>query len=167
MQSKPVLLIGLVTALALLVLVVLTAVLVPEKTHPAYAAATQFMNAAGTGDEDTAFALLDEPLQAYVRAHCPDGRVSACIDAYTPPEWGRLLKAVYRRSIPDGAAWDVLLVATYAEDKGFAGVCIYHRLEEIAPGGWRVTAWSGFVPCDDSDAGLQSLRRADAPHRAP
>ncbi|PJF22268.1 MAG: hypothetical protein CUN56_06835 [Phototrophicales bacterium] len=148
-------------------LIALTAVLTPENTKPAFNAAVDFINAAGTYDEQTAFALLSPGMQNYVRENCPDGRVSACIAAYTPPEWGELLKygsAVYRRSIRDGNAWDIQILATYEEGQGFAGVCIYHRVEEVTPGDWRITAWSGFISCDDPHAGLQALRQPDAPN---
>lgn len=167
MKLKPVVWIVGGAILIIAAMIALAVLLVPENTHPAYAAATDFMNAAGKGEEAAASALLSDELQSFVQTNCPQGQVSACLDAYTPPEWGDLLSAVYRRSIPDGRAWDVLLVATYEEGKGFAGVCIYHRMEEVAPGDWRVAAWSGFIPCDDPDSGLQGLRREDAPNRAP
>jgi hypothetical protein len=156
------------TLLAAAGLIALTAVLVPEHTHPAYAVAVEFMNAAGAGDNAAASALLSDGLRAYVAENCPQASVSACVDAYTPPEWGDLIRAVYRRSIPDGdRAFDVLLVATYQEDVGFSGVCIYHRVEETAPDDWRVTAWAGFLHCEEPAAEITRLRRADAVNRAP
>lgn len=156
------------TVAAVVGIILLTVLLVPENTHPAYAAATRFMNAAGEGDEAAAFPLLSDAMQTYVRENCPEGRVSACVQGYIPPEWGGLIRAVYRRSIPEGnQAWDVQLVATYEEGQGFAGVCIYHRMEEVAPDDWRVAAWSGFISCDDPDSGLNALRRPDATNRAP
>lgn len=167
MKTSSVIITAVVALVLIVALVGLTLVLTPENTNPAFAAATRFMNAAGNGDDETAFELLSSELQTYVTENCPDGSVSACIDAYTPPQWGDLLSAVYRRSIPDNGAWDVLLVATYEEDQGFSGVCIYHRVEEVAPDDWRVAAWSGFVSCDRSDAGIQGLRRTDAPNRVP
>ncbi len=167
MKSRPVILIVIVMLIIIAGMIALTIVLVPENMHPAYAAATDFMNAAGLGDDDVAFALLSSEMQAYVLENCPDGKVSACIDDYTPPEWGNLMSAVYRRSIPEGRTYHVALIATYEEGQGFAGVCIYHRMEEVAEDDWRVMGWSGFVSCDDSDAGLSGLRRDDAPNRAP
>ncbi|NJL57399.1 hypothetical protein HC928_21370 [bacterium] len=141
----------------------------PASLHPAYAAAEAFMNAAGTGDDATALPLLSDDLQAYVREMCPGGRVSACIDAYIPPEWGGLIKAIYRRAIPSAGsrAFDILLVATYEEGIGFSGVCIYHRAEEVLPGDWRITAWAGFLHCEEPAADLSRLRRTDAVNRAP
>ncbi len=165
MGSRTLVILGVVFVLVVMGLIALTLALTPENTHPAYDAAVRFMNAAGEGDEETALALLGADLQAYVAANCDS--VTACIDDYTPPEWGDLIAAVYRRSRPDGLAWDVQLVATYEEGQGFAGVCIYHRMEEVADDEWRVMAWSGFVSCDDPDSGLSDLRRTDAVNRAP
>jgi len=156
-----------VTVTVIVGIIGLTVVLTPENTNPAYDVATQFMNAAGLGDDETAFPLLSPEMQTYVTANCPENSVSTCISDYTPDEWGTLIRdgaAVYRRSIADGLAWDVLLVAVYEEGQGFAGVCIYHRMEEIAEDDWRVAGWSGFVSCDESNAGLQSLRRENAPN---
>ncbi|MEQ8675658.1 MAG: hypothetical protein RLP44_18620 [Aggregatilineales bacterium] len=167
MKRSHIIILVVVTVLAIVGIIALTLVLTPEKTSPAFDAAVRFTNAAGVGDDDIARALLTPDMQTYVDENCPDGSVSACILAYTPPEWGTLIRdgsAVYRRSIQDGDAWDVLLVATYQEEEGFAGVCIYNRVEKIAEGDWRVAGWSGFVSCDESNAGLQSLRRADAPN---
>lgn len=167
MSNKLIALIIGVSILSIGGLIALTVVLTPENTKPAFNTAVDFVNAAGTYNEDVAFALLSPAMQDYVRDNCPDGEVSACIAAYTPPEWGELLKdgaAVYRRSIRDGEAWDVQILATYEEDEGFAGVCIYHRVEEIAPDDWRITAWSGFISCDDPDSGLRELRQPDAPN---
>jgi hypothetical protein len=140
---------------------------ITENLHPAYETAVEFTNAAGKGDDTTAFALLSSAMQNYVTEHCPDGSVSACVAGYTPEDWGDLTTAVYRRSISDGSAWDILLLAGYEEGEGFAGVCIYNRVEEVLPDVWRVAAWSGFVSCDDTNAGLSGLRRADAPNRIP
>ncbi|GAB4522851.1 MAG: hypothetical protein OHK0046_35970 [Anaerolineae bacterium] len=160
--------IGLGTAVVIAGILALTLVLVPENTSPAYDTATTFMNAAGAGDDATAFALLSPEMQTYVTENCPEGSVSACIDDYTPAEWGDLLSAVYRRSVPEGSTrWHVQLVATYEEGQGFAGVCIYHRMDEIAPDDWRVSAWSGFISCDDPGGRLNPLRAEDAPNRAP
>jgi hypothetical protein len=170
MKSRlPVLIAG-GTLILIVVIAGLSLLLTPEKLDPAFDVAVRFVNAAGMGDDATAYPLLSDELQAYVDAHCPDGRVSACILSYTLPEWGHLLHkeaAVYRRSIPDGAAWDVQLIASYQEGDGFSGVCIYNRLEEAAPGDWRVTAWAGFISCDEPNSGLSGLRQPDAPNRAP
>lgn len=160
---------GLVIGALIVGLVALTAVFTPSNSHPAYDVAAEFMNAAGQGDEATAFALLNSNLQTYARENCLNGEVSACIRGYTPPEWGSLLSAEFRRSLFDSdTAVDVLLFATYEEEKGFSGVCIYHRVEQDSEGHWKVAGWSGFISCGESGAGLQNLRSAaDAPNRVP
>lgn len=167
LKGSPLWLIFGAAAASITALIALTAVLTPERSSAAYAAAIQFTNAAAAGDEVAAFALLNTDLQAYVVANCPEASVAACVDAYTPLEWGRFISAVFRRSIPDERAWDVLLVATYEAGQGFSGVCIYNRVEQMVDGQWRVTAWSGFIACDEPQADLSRLRRADAPNRAP
>ncbi len=169
MNRTALIIVGIVTLLVAGGIIALTTIFVPEN-KAAFDVAVRFMNLAGTGQDDEAMMYLSDELQAYVRENCPDGSVSACIYAYTPAEWGRLLRdgaAVYRRSVRDGDAWDVQLIATYEQDKGFAGVCIYHRVEEIAPDDWRVTAWSGFIACDDANSGLPNLRSKNAVNRAP
>ncbi|MDX2077909.1 MAG: hypothetical protein SFZ02_15885 [bacterium] len=169
MTRKTIFIIGIITVIIAGGIIALTAAL-PPQNQPAFDVAVRFMNLAGTGQDEGAMALLSDELQAYVTQNCPDSSVSACIDAYTPSEWGNLLRdgaAVYRRSIRDGDAWDIQLIATYEKDKGFAGVCIYHRVEEIAPDDWRVTAWSGFIACDDPNSGLPNLRASDAVNRVP
>ena len=166
MKLTPLAWVALVTILVIAAITIVSLV-ITENLHPAYETATDFVNAAGQGDDTTAFALLSSAMQNYVSEHCPDGSVSACVAGYTPEDWGDFTTAVYRRSIPDGPAWDVLLLASYQEGEGFAGVCIYNRVEEVLPDVWRVAAWSGFVSCDDSNAGLSGLRREDAPNRAP
>lgn len=168
MSNRTLILIVAGAVVAIVGMIGLTLVFTPENSKPAYDAAVRFINAAGTYDDDTAYALLSPAMQAYVDAECPDGSVSACIAAYIPDEWGDLVKdgaAVFRRAKRDGDAWDVQIVATYEEGQGFAGVCILHRMEEISPDDWRVTAWSGFVSCDEPDSGIDGLRRDDAPNR--
>lgn len=167
MRSNAILIILGVTIVAVMGILGLTLVLAPEN-EPAFDNAVTFMNAVGDNDDATAFALLTEELQTYVTENCPDSSVSTCINDYIPDEWGDLLAPVYRRSIPIGdTAWDVQLVATYEEGQGFAGVCIYHRMEEVAPDDWRVAAWSGFISCDDRNSGMNALRREDAINRVP
>jgi hypothetical protein len=166
MRSNRFLWIGLAAlGLAALVLISLTLLLVPQETNPAFAAALAFANAAGKGDDETAFALLSADLQTYVQASCPDSSVSGCIRSYTPPEWGDFLSVVFRRAAPAGDEWNVDLIATYAEDKGFSGVCIYTRLAQ-QDGAWRVTRWAGYVSCGDpASRGMAS--NPAAPNRAP
>jgi hypothetical protein len=166
MGSKRTLWIGAGIVVALLVVVVVTLVLVPSETNPAFAAAEAFARAAGQGDDAAALALLSDEMQAYVAANCPDGSVSACVDAYTPPEWGAMKSAVYRRGAPDGAAWNVDIISYYEAGVGASGVCIYHRMEQNAAGEWRVAGWAGFVHCGDPNSrGMAS--NPDAPNRAP
>lgn len=166
MNNKVLILIGGVVVVVIAILIFLTTILVPQ-SEPYYNVAIQFTNAAGIGDDEVAYRLLSPAMQAYVDDNCPDG-VSACIADYTPAEWGQLIRdggAVYRRSKQDGDAYDIQLVATYQYDKGFAGVCIYNRTEEINPDDWRVTAWAGFVPCDHPEASIDGLRAETAPNR--
>lgn len=166
--SKTITVTVLVLVAVALGLISATLFLTPEEAHPAYAVAVAFVSAAARGEEDTAHPLLSAALQDYVRANCPQGRVSGCIQSYTPADWGGLLAAEFRRAIPDGdAAFDILLVATYAEYTGFSGVCIYQRVEETAAGRWQVAGWSGFIHCGEPNAGLQQLRTSDAPNRVP
>ncbi len=169
MKSKRLLWIALSIIVTLVIVVVITAMLTPQQT-PAFAAAIAFVEAAGRGDDAAAFALLDERLRAYVASTCPDGSVSACITAYTPPEWGDFLRVVFRRAAPEftpeGTIWNVDLIATYAEGTGFSGVCIYTRMAEAGDDDWRVTRWAGFVSCGDP-ASRNMAANPEAPNSAP
>lgn len=154
--------------MAVLMIVIVTALLVPGQTNPAYTVAETFIKAAGSGDEALALAQVSDELQTYIVANCPQGSVAACVDAYTPPDWGEFLNAVYRRSQPDGAeAWDIQYIATYAQNQGFSGVCIYTRVEKTPEESWQVVRWSGWISCDEPNAGLSVLMSADAPNSAP
>ena len=154
---------GGVAALALVVIV--TAVLTPGQTNPAFAAAVAFAEAAAKGDEETAQALMTPELAIYVAGHCPEGRVSACVQGYTPPEWGEMLSAVFRRAAPDGENWNVDVIATYQYAEGFSGVCIFTRITPQGDG-WRVAEYAGFASC--ADAGTRNMAtNPDAPNRAP
>ena len=156
-----------IAAIAIVIVVALTLVLVPDQA-PQYEVAVRFVNAASRGEEAEAFALLGEDLQAYVRATCPDGEVSACIADTIPPEWGGFINSVFRRSRPrDDGGWDVLHIANYEADQGFSGICVYTHMAQNDAGEWRVQAWSGFVSCDLENAGLDGLAEPDAPNRAP
>lgn len=166
MPSKRKLVIGLVVVASILVVVVVTLALIPQETHPAFTAAVDFVEAIRQQEDTAAFTLLSEEMQAYVTANCPDASVSACIAAYTPPEWGDMLSAVFRRAAPDGTNWDVDIIATYEEDKGFSGVCIYQRMEQDAAGDWKVFAWAGYVSCGDG-ASRNMAHNPDAPNRVP
>ena len=147
-------------------IVVITLVLTPQETNPAFAAATTFMNAAGTGDDATAGSLLSAEMQHYVQANCPNGSVSACIMGYTPAEWGTLHSAVFRRAAPDGANWNVELIAIYEHDKGASGVCSQYRMQQDESGQWRVYGWAGFLWCGDPRS-RNMATNPDTPNRAP
>ncbi len=136
-------------------------------TDPAHAAAVNFVNAAATGDDDTAIPYMSATLREAVAETCPDGIPSTCIESYADDSWGGFMSAVFRRAIPDGNdAWDVQLIATYEDGQGFSGICIYNRVEQI-DGTWQVMRWSGFVSCDLATAGLQELADESAPNRLP
>lgn len=180
MQSRTLVLVVGGVLVALAIVVVVTLALTPDNTNAAFAVASRFVNTAVLGDDETAYSLLTDDLQAYVDANCPDGSVSACVQAYTPAEWGLLVRdggAVFRRAIPDGPdAWDVAIIATYQEGQGFSGVCVYNRVErtiadnpetDINEETWRVAAWSGFVSCDLPESGLSELREPNAVNRVP
>jgi hypothetical protein len=158
-------LIGL-TIVAVAGMLLLVQSLTPQETNPAFAVATTFMNAAEQGKDAVASALLSDALQDYVQTHCTEARVSACIQSYSPPEWGTLLNAVFRRAAPDGKAWDVDLIATYEQGAGVSGVCSYFRVEPDADGEWRIQRWAGFIWCGDP-ASRNMATNPDTPNRAP
>lgn len=165
-KNKLILGVGLLIV-AVVILIVATAFLVPEGSHPAYAAAVNFVNAAATGDDDTAIPYMSTTLRDTVAETCPDGVPSTCIESYADDSWGGFMSAVFRRAIPDGSnAWDVQLIATYEDGQGFSGICIYNRMEQI-DGTWQVMRWAGFVSCDLATAGLQELADESAPNRLP
>ena len=166
MRRRPVVWISVGGLLLAAVIIAATLLLTPQEANPAFAAATDFMAAAGAGDDTVAFALLDTTMQAYVQANCPDGSAAACIAAYIPAEWGAFQSVVFRRAAPDGAAWDVNLIATYAEGIGFSGVCIYQRMARDDAGAWRVAGWAGFISCGDSRS-REMATNPDTPNRAP
>ena len=150
------------------VLIALTVLLGPQQTHPAFAVAVDFTNAVATDDHDRAVSLMSADLLAFATDNCPEGVVSACIRDYIPAEWGAFQSAIFRRAVPNGDAWDVLLIATYELGQGFSGVCIYNRVEPTTEEGWQVTRWSGFISCDEANAGLDALASdPDAPNHAP
>lgn len=155
--------IGIVVSVALVVIV--TAALTPGETHPAFAAAVAFVEATAHGDDAAATALMTPELAAYIARNCPEGSVSACVQGYTPPEWGEMLSAVFRRAAPDGPDWNVDVIATYEHGQGFSGVCIYTRLTAEGEA-WKVAEYAGFAAC--SDAGTRNMAtNPDAPNRAP
>ena len=166
MRSKRFLWIVLAVVLVLAVIVVVTAALTPEELNPAFDVAVAFSKAAASGDDAAAFALLSDEFQAAVTEGCPFGRVSGCMNTYIPPEWGSFLNVVYRRAAPDGAAWNVDLIATYEQGEGGSGVCIHNRLEQVAPDDWRVTAWAGFIPCGHAES-RNMATNPETPNRMP
>lgn len=160
------LLLSLTLAAALVVIVIATAALIPQQTHPAFDAAVSFANAAARGDEATAAALVSDELRAYAAENCPDESVSACVLRIIPAEWGGFVSAVFRRAAPDGEAWDVDLIATYERAAGGSGVCIYTRVEPAGDGSWQITRWAGWAWCGDP-ATRSMATNPDAPNRAP
>lgn len=165
MKQRTLIMIVLITVTLVIAILAATLALTPDQTDPAFDAAIRFNQALGSGDDENALALMGDELRAYVEANCPDGSPSACVDAYTPEEWGDMLSVVYRRSAPDNGAHDVDLIATYEEGTGFSGVCIYNRVEPIGEG-WQITAWAGYVHCGDA-ASRNMESNPDAPNRAP
>jgi hypothetical protein len=136
------------------------------RNEPAINAALTFVEAAARGDDATANALMSADLRAYVAANCPNGSVSACVDTYTPPEWGAFLSAVFRRGVPMGAEWDVDIIATWELDRGFSGVCIYTRMARNEQGVWEVVRYAGFAWCGDPNT-RDMERNPAAPNQAP
>lgn len=166
MKLKPIYIVGIVAFIA--IVVVVTAIFVPTNVPP-YDTAVAFAHAAGKGDDATARSYLSPELQTWVSANCRDGSISACVDDYTPSDWGNMLSVVFRRAQPDGAnAFDIQLVATYENNQGFSGVCIYTRVEQVKSNTWQVTRWSGWMSCDDPNGGLDNLiNNSSVPNRAP
>lgn len=167
MSKRNWIIVGIVLGFIGVGLIVWSAAAPPETSHPAFAAAVNFTNAAATGDDETAMALLSPELQAYVAENCPDASVSGCVMGYTPDEWGGLLKGVFRRSVPEGTnIWHVDVIATYELGTGFSGVCIYNRVELNEADEWKVTEWAGFLHCGDP-ASRNMATNVNTPNRAP
>jgi len=173
MKSRAAIAIVVVIALLVTAILIISLSLTPAQSNPAYAVAEDFTNLAAKGQNDAALALVSQPLRAYAQDNCPDGSLAACVQSYVPPEWGGIISAVYRRSVPEGDVQHVQLIATYQEGKGFSGVCIYNRVERVADpandpyDGWRVTRYAGFVPCDAPGSDLDEMRQPNAPNAAP
>jgi hypothetical protein len=148
------------------VLIAATAVFEPEETNPAYRTAGDFVRAALSGMDSTALPLLDAETQAYVAANCPDASVSACVQAYIPPEWGEVQVVSFRRAAPDVEAWNVDWIASFAQDVGASGVCIYTRVENQGDNQWRIAGWAGFIHCGDP-ASRNMATNPDTPNRVP
>ena len=156
----------------LIVLVVIIAVFIAAtavfdpNSNPAYKAAGDFVRAAFANDDATAFSLLNENLQNYVTANCPDGSVAACVHSYIPAEWGEVQGITFRRAAPNGRWWDVEWIASFAQDVGASGVCIFTRVEPTGVEEWRVIEWAGFIHCGDP-ASRNMSTNPDTPNRAP
>ena len=169
MPRRTMLILALAALIALVVIIFVATQLTPQTSNPAFTTAVDFVASAGKGDDTATLALLDEPMRAYVSANCPDGSPSACVDAFTPPEWGDQVSAVFRRAAPDAENvrnWDVEVIAHYQEGTGASGVC---SLIDVAPdntGTWRVTGWAGFIHCGDP-ASRDMAINPDTPNRAP
>lgn len=164
--SNSILIVVVIIVVLVVGILLATLALTPGETNPAYAAALAFVDAAANGDDAAANAYLSDELQAYVAANCPDGNVSACVEAYTPTEWGAYQSIVFRRASPDGNGWHVDLIGTWAEDRGFSGVCVYVNMQDDADGAWKVQRWAGFAWCGDP-ATRNMATNADAPNRVP
>lgn len=172
MKTRSILLVLLIIGIVAIALIAASLFLTPTNTNPAFDAALQAVEAAARGDDATALAHVGPALREYAAANCPDGSLSACVDAFTPPEWGDLQRAVYRRAAPDSAlatAWDIDIISYYSTDTGASGVCIYARSEwfgEGEEGQWLVTALAGFVHCADPESRNMG-RNPSAPNRIP
>lgn len=146
--------------------VILSSALDPRNT-PQYAAAIDFVDAIGTGDDPAAIQILSPTLQSWVALNCPGGLVSACIDQfYIPNEWGDFSSVVFRRSQPDGGAWHIDLIATYERGDGFSGVCIYTHVSGQPNGTYLVDEWAGWIPCSDGRS-REMDSNPETPNRAP
>ena len=148
-------------------LVVLIAVaLTPEQTNPAFTTAVTFVEAAGKGDDSTALAQLDATLRTTWLDHCPQGSVSACVQSYTPPEWGKLVDAAFRRPprmVKPGTSRSCRITRRVRRRAPFAST---PAVEPNGAGGWQVTRWAGFVHCSDPTARNMDTN-PDTPIRAP
>ena len=165
MQFRVVIAIGVLIIAGLVGVAVIGSSLTPQDTNPAYTTAVNFVNDAGHGDDPDALALLDSTMKAYVAAHCPNGSPSACVQSYTPAEWGKLDDAEFRRAAPSGQAWDVEIIAKYDQGIGASGVC---SLIHVVPNGanWLVAGWAGFVHCGDPGS-RDMATNPDTPNRVP
>ncbi len=155
---------GIIAIIGVLVLVAVAAT--SPQTNPAFDVAASFANNAGHGDDESAILLLDTDLLKAVETLCKDGKPSACVQGYIPPEWGTLENAVFRRATPDGTAWDIEVIATYEKDKGASGVCSYFHVKPVADGQWRIDRWAGFLWCGDPRS-RNMATNPDTPNRMP
>lgn len=165
MSLRTLVILGLVAVVAVVVIVLVASQLTPQANNPAFTVAVDFVTAAAKGDDTTALGLLDDDMLTYTAENCPDGSPAACIDGYTPPEWGEMVSAVFRRAVPDGANWNVEVIAHYRQGTGASGVCSLIRVEPVGYT-WRVAGWAGFVHCGDPES-RDMATNPDTPNRAP
>ncbi|MEP6985261.1 MAG: hypothetical protein ABI970_06680 [Chloroflexota bacterium] len=166
MQVRRSLSIGLAVLAIIAVLVLVVVALTTPQTNPAFEVAANFANAAGHGDDAAALPLLSSDLAQAVASTCKDGKPSSCVQGYAPPEWGALEHAVFRRAVPDGAAWDIEVIATYEHDKGASGVCSYFHVSQIPDGQWKIDRWAGFIWCGDPRS-RDMATNPNTPNRMP
>ena len=166
MQVKRSLWIALVIIGVIAVLVLVAVAVTPPQTNPAFEVAAAFANAAGHGDDAAALPLLSTDLAKAVAERCEDGKPSSCVMGYAPPEWGALENAVFRRTAPDGAAWDIEVISTYEKDKGASGVCSYFHVSQASDGQWKIDRWAGFIWCGDPRS-RNMATNPDTPNRMP
>ena len=166
MNRRLLLILGAIFILIIAAIIVVTAQFTPDETMPAFAAAVAFVDAAASGDDETAEQYLGPGLRAYVENNCPNGSVSACIDAYIPDEWGAFRDMTFRRAAPNGDRWHVDLIGYWERDQGFSGVCVYADMALETDGQWRVQRWAGFAWCGDPNTRSMATN-VDAPNQAP
>ncbi|MCK6578899.1 MAG: hypothetical protein L6Q98_12410 [Anaerolineae bacterium] len=165
MNSRTLVILAAALIIVVVIIVAATLLFTPGQTEPAFQAAVAFVEAAARGDDAAALALVSPAIRDAAAAGCPEGSLSACVDAYTPPEWGDLKSVVFRRATPDGESWDVDLISYYAANRGASGVCIYARMEPV-DGSWQVTRYAGFIHCADP-AWRDISSNPDAPNSEP
>ena len=166
MQVRRSLWIGLAVIAVLALSVLFVVAITPPQTNPAFGVAAAFANAAGHGDDASAIPLLDDDLYKAVVARCTGGKPSGCVQGYAPPEWGALENAIFRRVAPDGAAWDIEIIATYEKDKGASGVCSTFHVKQGSDGQWKIDRWAGFLWCGDPRS-RNMATNPDTPNRMP
>lgn len=166
-MSRRTLIILITTFMLIAALIIISSLaLTPQETNPAVDVAVTFWNAAEQGEDAVALPLLSPVMQEWVAANCPNGSVSACIQEYSPPEWGSLLSAVFRRSAPVGPIWNVDVIATYELETGVSGVCAHFRVEQTNSGIWQITEWAGFLWCGDATS-RNMATNPETPNRVP
>ena len=166
MQVRRSLSIGLAVLGMIAVLVLVVVATTTPQTNPAFEVAANFANAAGHGEDAAALPLLSGDLAQAVASTCKDGKPSSCVQGYAPPEWGALQHAVFRRAVPDGAAWDIEVIATYEQDKGASGVCSYFHVSQSNDSQWKIDRWAGFIWCGDPRS-RDMATNPNTPNRMP